>query len=232
MRALQSIAIALFALSIAAPATAGGAAEIEGVVTFKGKPPKRKLLDMTSDPVCAETKVKDPSVIVGEGGALKDVHVRIKVGDVPPQTAPKTPIRIEQRGCMYSPRVSGAMKGQEVHITNGDATMHNVHAYRVGKNKRTAFNRAQPASSKPIMSKKLGKAGTTFELKCDVHKWMGAWVPITDHPFFDVTGDNGKFSITGVPEGETFTLEAWHPVYGLKSQQVKAGDTNVKFVFP
>ncbi len=234
MRAVPYILVGLFVgllpLLRSAPVGAGGSGAIEGVVKLTGDPPKRAVINMGSDSACSKGS-KDESVIVGAGGGLKDVHVRIKSGEVGTHKAPTKPVVIEQVGCMYRPRMSGAIKGQEVHIVNGDSTMHNVHAYK-GVKQRTAFNRAQPANAKPIMTKKLGKAGTTFTLKCDVHKWMAAFVPITDHPFFDVTSDDGAFSIKGVPTGKSYTLEAWHPVYGLKTQTVKAGDSNVELVFP
>ena len=55
-----------------------------------------------------------------------------------------------------------------------------------------------------------------------VHPWMHAYAVVHDHPFFAVTGTDGVFSITGVPQG-TYTLEAWHPTLGAKSMQVKIG---------
>jgi plastocyanin len=231
MRALQSIVVVAFALSISAPVGAGGSDTIEGVVKLDGTAPARAVIDMSSDPSCSKTKIKDETVIVGKGGGLADVHVRIKSGEVGAHKAPATPVVIDQVGCMYRPRVSGAMEGQQVQIVNADPTMHNVHAYK-GEKQRTAFNRAQPANAKPIMEKRLGKPGTTFTLKCDVHKWMAAFVPITDHPFFDVTSDSGAFSIAGVPTGKSYTLEAWHPKYGLKTQTVKPGDKSVSIQFP
>ena len=241
MRALHTLSVGLVAVAVAAlallvlrePAPVNAAANdsIEGKVVLEGKVPARNALDMSSDPVCAAKNkgATDETVVVGKAGALKDVHVSIESGQAGEHEAPNTPVVIEQVGCIYRPRISGAMRGQEVQIVNGDKTLHNVHAYRA---KRTAFNRAQPSGAKPIAFKKLGKAGTVFTLKCDVHTWMAAYVPITDHPFFDVTGADGSFSIKDVPRGKSYTLEAWHPKYGLKSMKVKSGDANVKIAFP
>lgn len=44
---------------------------------------------------------------------------------------------------------------------------------------------------------------------------MRAFVVVTDHPFFAVSDDRGRFSIEGVPPG-SYTLEAWHSRYGWK----------------
>src|SRR5690606_24399358 len=52
--------------------------------------------------------------------------------------------------------------------------------------------------------------------KCDVHSWMAAWVGVTTHPFFAVTGEDGSFRIAGLPPG-TYTIEAWHERFGTKT---------------
>ena len=50
-------------------------------------------------------------------------------------------------------------------------------------------------------------------VKCNVHPWMRAYIGVVSHPFFAVTGDDGTFTIKGLPPG-TYTLEAWHEKYG------------------
>jgi hypothetical protein len=62
---------------------------------------------------------------------------------------------------------------------------------------------------------------------------MRAWIGIFDHPFFAVTGDDGSFTISGLPEG-TYEIEAWHEKLGTKSANVivKPGETvTINFVF-
>jgi hypothetical protein len=75
-----------------------------------------------------------------------------------------------------------------------------------------------------------------FPLKCDVHPWMGAWVAVMDHPYFFVTGTDGKFSLAQVPPG-TYEVEAWHEKLGTQTASVTiAGDekqeVNFKFSRP
>ena len=187
-----------------------------------------KPLDMSADPACAKG-AKDEAVMVAKG-RLKNVHVRIKSGTAGVHKPPKTPVVISQVGCVYTPHVAGAMVGQPVAIRNQDKTMHNVHAY-VGK--ETWFNRSQPKGAPDILETDTGEAGEVFELKCDVHRWMHSFIPITDHPFFDVTSADGAFEIKGVPAG-SYTLEAFHPKLGLKSAKVTVGakDSRVEFSYP
>ena len=54
--------------------------------------------------------------------------------------------------------------------------------------------------------------------KCNVHPWMKAYVGVLSHPFFAVTGDDGSFTLKGLPPGD-YTLEAWHEKLG--TQEIK-----------
>ena len=65
--------------------------------------------------------------------------------------------------------------------------------------------------------------------KCDVHKWMNAFVGVVDHPFFAVTGADGAFELKGLPPG-TYTIEAWHEKLGTQTQSVTIGEKEAKDV--
>jgi hypothetical protein len=97
--------------------------------------------------------------------------------------------------------------------------------------RETMFNVSQPKNAKPITQKDYGDPGQVLELGCDIHRWMKAYVVITDHPFFTVSDENGAFSLKHVPTDRAYTIEAWHPTLGMKSQLAKAG-AKIEFVFP
>ncbi|SRR5258705_2828252 len=103
------------------PAT--GAAVIEGEVHFTGAAPVPGKLHREADPYCARQEMTDPTVLVADG-RLANVWVHVIEGapDAPP---PPTPVDIDQRDCMYSPRVTTAVVRQKIVARNGDPILHN-----------------------------------------------------------------------------------------------------------
>jgi plastocyanin len=216
-----ALLVAALAVPAAAQADSGGA--IRGVVALAGDAPERKPVSMSADPMCARGDPQTSEAVVATDGTLRDVHVRIRAGTVAGRhEAPSSRVQIDQVGCMYRPRVVGIMEGQKLAIGNSDMTLHNVHAYAEGKSR---FNLGQPPKG-PAIEREPGAAGQVLELRCDIHAWMRAYAVVSDHPFFDVTADDGRFAIDGVPPG-TYTLEAWHPELGLERAtiRVRAGET-------
>jgi len=164
--------------------------------------------------------MNDESVIVKDK-KLVNVWVRVAKG-APPSKAPDgaPDVVVDQVSCTYRPRVQVAQVGQKIVAKNTDPILHNVHTY-LGP--LTVFNKGMPnADAKPVQYE-LKKDGL-IRWKCDVHPWMRAYVGVNKNPFQAVTGDDGGFTIEGLPPG-TYTLEAWHEVYGVKSQEltVEAG---------
>ncbi len=213
----------------AAAAPAAGSGTIKGVVKLNGAPPEAKLIKRDTDPYCARKQMKEEDALVGAGGALKNVVVRISKGVSGHYDPPAQDATLDQQDCMYRPRVQAIMTGQNLVIKNGDQTLHNVHSY---KGPSTIFNMAQ-VPGLPAMGKKFNESGDIIKFKCDVHPWMTGYVSITNHPFFAVTGDDGAFSIGKVPPG-TYTLEAWHERFGSKTAEITvAGDkpTEINFAF-
>jgi len=208
------------AASPAAPAAAAPAAtpgptgggSIVGTVKLKGTPPEMPMTKRQADPFCARTPMKDEEVVVGTGGALKNVVVRVIKGATGHYDPPATPIVLDQSACMYRPRVQAALAGQSLKITNSDQTLHNVHGY---KGPSTLFNQAEIPGLPPI-TKKLPEGDQILKFKCDVHPWMTGYIAVSTNPFFAVTGDDGSFKITGVPAG-SYTIEAWHERLGAKT---------------
>ncbi|HEV7670413.1 MAG TPA: carboxypeptidase regulatory-like domain-containing protein [Thermoanaerobaculia bacterium] len=211
------------------PADAGS---VEGQVSYAGPDPD-VALPLTADPTCAKLRTTplESEKIVGDGaGHLGNVFVYVKSG-LPPRSypAPTDKIEIDQLGCAYLPRVVGVRVGQPLVLKNSDSTIHNVFA-QAGANPQ--FNRGLPYAGMSF-EKVFEAPQVMVTLKCNVHPWMTAYVGVLDHPYFAVTGPDGKFTIPNLPPG-TYTLEAWHETLGVREAVVtvekgQAGRVEVEF---
>ncbi len=197
---------------------AAGTATIQGVVKFLGKPPKRRAIDMAGKPECAqhESPILDESIIVNPDGSLKNAFVWVKTGLKGWKfTPPATPVVLDQKGCQFSPHVQGAQVGQPVVIRNSDAFAHNVNCLSV---RNPGFNFTQGRQGQED-TKQFQSPEVLFKLKCDIHGWMKGFIGAVDHPFFAVTGPDGKYELKGLPPGD-YEVEAWHESFGTSSQKV------------
>lgn len=194
------------------------AATITGKVTFTGEKPAVKTISMDAVPACANQHkgtIEAEDTVINANGTLKNVFVYVKSGLPARQwPAPKTPVALDQKACVYSPRVAGIMTGQDLEITNNDPSMHNIHP--LPRNNKE-WNTSQAPKGEKIV-KQFDKEEVMVRFKCNVHPWMVAWVGVVAHPFFAVTGADGSFSLAGLPPGD-YTLEAWHEKLG--TQEIK-----------
>lgn len=218
-----SCLLVLAALVPAEAALAGGT--IEGTVIFTGTPRRNPLINMGADPNCltinAGKKVVQEYVALNDDKSVDNVFVHV-TDSVAGGTAPSAPLVVDQQGCTYHPRVSGAVTGQVLLIRNSDSTLHNIHTQSDAGN---SFNVGQPGAGQEYEHKLRGQE-VMLRLKCDVHDWMRGYVGVKSHPYFAVTAGGGKFRIEGVPAG-TYTLEAWQEVLGAldREVEVKEGET-------
>jgi plastocyanin len=218
---LRTCVVALAALVAAGAVHAAG---VSGTIAYKGPVPELKPIKMDADPGCAKkhtTPQASDLLVLGPGQTLGNVLVRVTKG-LPAQKhpAPTQAKVLDQKGCRYDPHVMGIMVGQPLKILNSDGLLHNVHAL---PEVNGSFNQAMPPTVTEAV-KTFDKPEPPFKIKCDVHPWMGAYVAVLDHPFYDVTEKDGKFAITGLAAG-SYTIEAWHEKLGTQTAAVTvAGD--------
>jgi plastocyanin len=231
-----SLAAVLVAVSFW-PGVAFAASTISGVVTFQGSAPTLRPIDMSAEPVCAKAHAQPPLpevIVLGNGNTMGNIMVWVSKGLPAGKTypAPSTPVTLEQKGCTYVPHVMGIMVGQQYRILNSDGVLHNIHTL---PKINSAFNKPMPPTLKETTTK-FDKSEAVFQIKCDVHPWMTAYVGAFTHPFYSVTGADGKFTISGLDPG-TYEITAWHERLGTQTATVTVGasDTkaqNFKFAVP
>jgi len=223
-RSTRTLAVASL---LAAGAHAAAAGTITGTVTYEGKVPALKPLDVAAEPVCAKKHPTVPNevLVLGPGNTMANIMVRV-VGGLPAGKTyppPAQPVVMDQQGCQYVPHVMGIMVGQQFKVLNSDGVLHNVHAL---PNVNQQFNLAMPPARKEATAT-FGKEEGMFVIKCDVHPWMRSYIGVMSNPFFVVTRTDGKFEIPNLPAG-TYQIEAWHERLGTQKASVTVGATETK----
>jgi plastocyanin len=200
------------------PAPKPGTGTIAGEVLFVGQvPPAEKVF--TTDGV---TFLHNDLVVDKKTKGLRYVAAILVDAKPQPKLADGKPVEMDQKDMIFLPRVIAVQHGQPVHFTNSDLSNHSVMtATKVVENQFNIFTpfgspfkftfKPQP---KPVI------------IGCSLHAWMKAWVYVLEHPWFDVTDAQGKFTIKDVPPG-TYTLWLHHADTGKEEKrqvEVKSGE--------
>ncbi|MBI3784574.1 MAG: hypothetical protein HY270_14365 [Deltaproteobacteria bacterium] len=209
------------------PATAGS---IRIEVVYKGDPPAAKEISMRSAPQCAaahDGPVYDQSLLVTDHH-LQNAVVWIKKGlDSWVFSPPSEPVMIDQKGCLYEPRVAAAMVHQPIVFRNSDAEAHNVHG-RPQILSTWNFMMSRPGATRTLT---FDKPEVGVPIGCDIHPWMAGSITVVGNPYFGVTKADGIVNLTKVPPGD-YVVGVWHEKLGVKEQPVTlspSGTASLKF---
>ena len=195
------------------------AGTIKGSVRYVGAPVERKKFPVTIDQyLCGKEKQAEDLVLSSSAGihnvvvSLHGLPAGLKWPENPP------PTKMDQRQCVFVPRVVVVPVGGMVEFMNSDRLMHNV---RSGGKENPPFNRAQPHARTIAIGFKNPEV---VRVDCDLHSWMRGWVVVAEHPFYVVTNEQGEFVFENVPAGK-YTLQVWQETLGKVNQEiVVAGD--------
>ena len=203
------------------PLDLGSVGSIVGQVDVSGPVPERRALQLRGFAEClalhSEPVFADDALV--KDGKLQNALVYVKEGLGDRVFAvPEAAVVIDQRGCVFVPHVAGAQVGQPVRFLNTDSLAHNVH----GVPKKASawnFNLGVQGASRTIT---VEQAENVIPLRCDVHPWMTAYLGVFDHPYFAVTGPDGRFELRNLPPGQ-YVIEAWHERFGTRTTNVSLG---------
>ena len=222
MYRVKSLAVAVLSIPVLTLSSAwgyeGGAVSnggtIAGTVKFAGEAPALAQIEVTKDTaVCGQTEKFDEALVVGDGNGVKNVVVSIANIEKGKAQAAEGGT-LDQKECIYTPRVVLSPAGADLNILNNDGILHNIHTYSEAN---PSINKAQPKFRKK-MTQNFAQS-ETIRVECDAHSWMKGWLVVTDHPYYAVTDASGAFELADVPAG-SYTLRIWHETLGEMTQDV------------
>jgi plastocyanin len=201
-----------------------GAGTIRGHVRFTGPAPERKTLPVTTDQyLCGKEKDAEDLVLSPDNGIRNAVVWLISAPPGAKRETSSAPVPLDQKQCVFTPRVIVVPVGGTVEFLSSDRLLHNIHS-RSKSNPN--FNRTQPKGRAiPITFIKP----EIIRIDCDLHPWMRAWVVVAEHPFYAVTGAGGEFALGDLPPGP-YTLNVWHETLGAVTKDVTVGEVDTGVV--
>ncbi len=112
---------------------------------------------------------------------------------------------MDQLGSVFHPAVLLVGAGEPVEFINSEDVFHNVRVVD-GESGETEFNVASPAF---VSYQHTFPAPGVFDVGCDIHPAMAAFIVVSSTPYAVVADANGTFSLPDVPPG-SYKLSVWH----------------------
>jgi len=215
-RVLTGLIVAAGAwLAPLAPAWGG---EIQGRVLIAGDVPAPRKVPVTIDNYVCGTEKLAGDLVVSKDREVRNVVVWLENPPAgAPSSPPATPAQMDQKECVFAPRVMIVPAPGTVEFLNSDRLLHNLHSSPKDNN---PFNRTQPKGRTiPIAFEKP----EILRIDCDLHSWMRAWVVVARHPFYALTDAQGRFKLDNLPPGR-YTVHLWHETLGQASRTLTVGD--------
>jgi len=214
---LVGVTVVALGLGLATLDVASGGT-IKGAVVLKGAMPELRKLPVTIDQyVCGKEKNAEDLLASPQGGIRNAV---VWLDKAPPGTIAATPpatATMDQKDCLFAPRVVIVPAGGRIDFLNSDRLLHNLHST---PSNNPPFNRTQPKGRTITLSFSQPEI---IRVTCDLHSWMRGWVVVADHPFYALTDGEGQFTLQGLPAGR-YTLRAWQERLGMISKDIVVGD--------
>ncbi len=201
---------------------------ISGKVTFEGALPDDAIENIliTKNPDVCGTGEREVVWVDVKDGALRGAFVfidKIKEGKAWPEPAGGAYL-IDQKGCRFTPWAQVVKRGP-ITIRNSDqGVLHNINTREmIGVEKgrvvkRTMFNFGQPDPGE-IQQDIKPRRSSYIAMNCEAHNFMFGFMMAPTHPYAVVVGEDGSYSLDGVPPGK-YTLKAWHPSFGIKKAKI------------
>ncbi len=196
---------------------------IAGRVTLAGLPRVDSVRVAVDTAVCGTWA---PGVVSAKDSGLSNTVVWIADMTRGKSLPVERRIDLSSEDCRLDPRVQAAVVGTTVNVTNADRLLHKLVYMPIGTTdtltRMPFFNDGQV-----VPSERLTRTSAIVEVRCTIHPWTHAYIAVFDHPYFAVTGADGKFTIDSLPPGR-YKLMLWHEGMERPAEQqvqVTAGGT-------
>ncbi len=121
-------------------------------------------------------------------------------------------VTVDQVNFQFVPETVALRAGDSLRIINSDEALHNVMTSDGSKPFNVNLVKGQEFTR---IFDQAGGLAHPIRLGCVFHGSMRAWIYVFDHPWFAVTGRDGRFRFEYVPTG-SYTLAVVHPAGKLQ----------------
>jgi plastocyanin len=201
----------VLSLALLAASCANPPGRITGQVSIAAAPPGAAL-SMDSEEDCAKLHAS-PVIERKNDFVLVYIKTGLEGKSFPPSP---TKVVIDQKGCLFTPRLVAAQTGQTIAVKNSDPVSHSIHP--MPKNNREWNQQQTPGA--PDLERKFTYPEFLIPVKCNIHAWMKAYIAVLPHPYFAVLRDRSTFEFPNLPPGP-YTLAAWHELHGEKTINIR-----------
>jgi hypothetical protein len=190
---------------------------ISGTAKWTGPVPHNLDFPVTKDPQICDPdskKITDlERLIVGPQGGVANTVVYLRnISSGKAFELPEQRRHLDQKRCRYVPHILLVPENTALSMQSSDATLHTVHM-----DGAATFNLPFPFVNQ-VTSRTMATPGLVH-LRCNGgHVWMNAEMFVVAHPYYAVTGEDGKFEFTDVPPG-TYQIVAWHEGWGVAGRE-------------
>ena len=138
-----------------------------------------------------------------------------------PGSGTSPPYRIRSVDGRFLPEFQVVPRASTLEMVNSDTIAHNTHVFSRGE---TVFNVALPLRGVTVRKALAGDG--VFDVRCDMHPWMRAWVFVAPSRHYAVVDQPTTVRFTGIAPGE-YILHDWRPgrPENIRLLHLAAGET-------